>query len=656
MGSSPREAKLEHVITSCTCDCPDTCSILATVEGGKVVAIRGNPDSPVTRGFLCRRARGFLKRLFSSERLLHPLLRDGAGWKRVSWREAGDLVAGKIDTALGRYGPLSLYYYRDAGSIAALKLVNEAFFNLLGGASFASGSLCGGAGIAGQTLDFGLRTSHDPSDIVRASLIIIWGRNPAWTNVHLVPFLREAKRKGTRLVLVDPIRTATSRLVDKHVAPVPGTDAVLAAGLAHILIEEGLIDHGFISDHTSGYGDFAKIVERFNIKQVSQITGVNTYVIKELAYMYGRYRPAAIVGGWGLQRYRGGATTYRFLDALGAISGNIGIPGGGVSHGMDERRWFDSRVRLRDRAEYRREIPKAETGRGLLDVDHPPVSVAVVSAANPVNQCPNTNMVRRAFENIDFVVVMDTFMTDTAQIADLVLPTTHFLQERDVVASYWHNYVMPVKVAQARLAEEKSDLEVFALLARRLGMERELVADPDLYLDQIIAPLRQEGIGLSRIMEGPVQPPSASMVPFSDRTFPTRSGRFEFVSELAMESPLATELYPYHLLSPHPAGRNHSQLAGTAEHGPPAAKVSPGMARRHAIGEGDKIEVVTRCGSLLCTAAITDAVRDDTVVIYEGTWDSLGGTVNRLTSDSLSAKGLCATYHDSRCVIRRVER
>jgi anaerobic selenocysteine-containing dehydrogenase len=650
---SSREAAVEHVITSCTCDCPDTCSILATVEGGRVVRIRGNPDSPVTRGFLCRKARGFLKRLFSTERILYPLLRDGARWKRISWDEAGELVAGRIDTALRRYGPLSLYYYRDAGSIAALKIVNEAFFNLLGGASFAGGSLCGGAGIAGQTLDFGVRTSHDPSDLLRSRLIIIWGRNPAWTNVHLVPLLREAKRKGTELVLIDPIRTATSRLVDKHIAPVPGSDAILAAGVAGVLMREGLIDHTFIANHTSGYDDFARIVERFDLKQVSQMTGVTINDIRELALKYGRQKPAAIVGGWGVQRRRGGATTYRFLDALAAISGNIGIPGGGVSHGMDERRWFDVSVNLRDRAGQRREIPKAQTGRGLLDADDPPVRVAFVSAANPVNQCPNTNLVRRAFQSIDFVVVIDMFMTDTAQVADLVLPSTHFLQERDVVASYWHNYVMPVNVVQARLAEEKTDLEVFALIARHLTMEQDLVADPDFYLEKIIAPLGREGVSLQRIMEGPVRPRSASDVPFEDRVFPTRSGRFEFPGELAMPSRTEAETYPYHLLSPHPSGRNHSQLAGTFERILPAVKISPVTASRHAIGEGDEIQVTTRYGSLVCTAAVSDAVRHDTVVIYEGSWDCLGGTVNRLTPDTLSAKGLCATYYDSRCSIRR---
>lgn len=642
---------MKEVITSCTCDCPDTCSIIATVSGGKVTRIQGNPDFEVTRGFLCPKSAGFLKRVFSPERVLYPLRKEGSGWKRIGWDEAADVIAEKIEVALRQAGPLSLFYFREGGSLAALKSVNERFFNLLGGATFATGSLCGGAGIAGQTRDFGLRTAHDPFDLLNSSLIVIWGRNPAWTNVHLVPILKEARRHGTRLVLIDPVRTATADFVDVHVAPVPGTDGWLAAGMAKTLAEEGLIDRGFLARHTLGAERFLAEVDGADLRVISQITGVSIEQIRELAILYGNAKPAAVVGGWGLQRRRHGAATYRMIDALGALTGNIGVSGGGVSHGMDEMRWFDKGVRLSGRGAVRREIPKPRTGRGLLEATDPAIRVAIVTAGNPLNQCPNTETVRQAFATVDFVVVMDMFMTDTARAADIVLPATHFLQERDVLGSYWHNFVMPVNVAQARLGEEKTDLEAFALIGKRLALDPDLRDDPDPYLESLIRPLEREGITLKTVMDGPVRPPSAVDVPFRDGHLPTASGRFEFVGEITLPETTESREYPYHLISPHPAERSHSQLAEGFMRTLPTVYVPVEVASRCGLTEGARVSVETPQGALGCITSITASLRQDTLVIHEGWWEHLGGSVNRLTPDSLSDAGLSATYNDVMCRI-----
>lgn len=642
---------MQRVVTSCTCDCPDTCSIVADIKGGRVVSIGGNPDFEVTRGFLCQKARGFLKRIFSPERVLHPMMRAGTGWKRIGWDEAAGVIAGKVESALRTYGPLSLFYYRDSGSIAALKGVNERFFNLLGGATFATGSLCGGAGIAGQTYDFGVRTSHDPFDILNSKLIIIWGRNPAWTNVHLIPILRKAKAAGTMIVLVDPVETATAKLADWHLSPVPGTDAYLALGIAGILIGDRLTDDRFVTDHTAGFERFKALSEAYDLDTVSEVTGVTTSNIRRLAHLYGGTTPAAILGGWGLQRRRNGANVYRVLDALGALTGNIGLSGGGVSHGMDESRWFNKAVCRPKGVGLRREIVRPRTGRGLIEATDPPVTVGVVSGANPLNQCPNVKLVKQAFAGIDFVVVFDMFMTDTAQAADMVLPTTHFLQERDVLGSYWHNYVMPVNVAQERLGEEKTDLEIFAELGKQLGIESDLPGTPDFYLEQIVSPLKSDGLDLETIMTGPVRPAGAIDVPFSAGCFFTGSGRFEFVDELLETPSPESEAYPYHLLSPHPRKTTHSQLPGVLNPRLPSAVISPVLARTCALTDGDRAAVSTLQGSLECTVTISSRVRDDTIVIYEGTWESLGGSVNRLTSDDLSDSGLSAVYNDVMCGI-----
>jgi anaerobic selenocysteine-containing dehydrogenase len=569
-------------------------------------------------------------------------------WERISWQDAAGLLAARIEGAVRRFGPRSLLFFNDAGSIAALKLVNRRFFNLLGGGTFASGSLCGGAGIAGQTIDFGVRTSHDPADLANAKLILIWGRNPAWTNVHVVPLLREARARETQAILIDPVVTATARLCDRHAQPAPGTDRFLALGMARVLLDEGLVDAGFLEAHTEGADEFFSLAHRYPLKKISEITGLTINNIKELAVIYGESRPAAILGGWGIQRWRRGGETYRFLDALGALTGNLGIPGGGVSHGMDETRWFSRHALLEERGTDRREIPRPRIGAGIREAVDPAIRVAVICGANPIAQCPSTERVREAFRSLDFVAVVDMFMTDTAQVADLVLPTTHFLQERDMVASYWHNFVMPVNVAQSRLGEEKADLEIFALLADRLGFGREFPGDPDFYLAELARPLAGMGVDLARIMEGPVRSPGAVEIPFGGGLFPTPSGRFRFVSRIT-EPETDSSAYPLRLLSPHPHARNHSQLAGVPGPRLPEVRIAPGAARGLGVAEGQTVAVESPHGKLVCRVVLTDKVRSDTALIYEGWWDRLGGSVNRLTSDALTDVGESASYYDVRC-------
>jgi anaerobic selenocysteine-containing dehydrogenase len=640
---------LKQVITSCTCDCPDTCSIVATVEGGRVTWLRGNPEFEITRGFLCRKSHTFLRRVFSPNRVLHPLRRSGSGWERMTWTDAAGLVAAKIEDAIREAGPEAVFYFSDAGSIAALKHVNERFFNLLGGGTFASGSLCGGAGIAGQAADFGLRTSHDPADLANSRMILIWGRNPAWTNVHLVPLLREARRRGVYTVLIDPLRTATASLCDLHISPAPGSDGYLALGMARVLRDENLIDMDFLARHTEGSEGFLEAAGAYTLDRIGEITGVTPSAIKELAVKYGTTKPAAILAGWGVQRRRNGANTYRLIDALGALTANIGVPGGGVSHGMDEARWFDKGVMLRERGRVRRYIPRPRVGRGLLEARDPAVKVAVVSGANPVTQCPSSDTVREALQRVAFVVVLDMFMTDTALLADVVLPTTHFLQERDMLGSYWHNYVMPVNVAQPRLGEEKTDLEILALLAERLGLGSEFPAGPERYLEEMARPLIARGISLDEIARGPLRSPDAVDVPFQGGSFPTPSGRFRFVAGIAERSPRDEGAYPYALISSHPQARTHSQLTGTEASMTPEVYLAPVVGARHGLVDGDKVTVESPHGTLTCRVVLTDMVGPGTVLIYEGWWERLGGSVNRLTSDELSDMGESATYYDVRC-------
>jgi anaerobic selenocysteine-containing dehydrogenase len=278
----------------------------------------------------------------------------------------------------------------------------------------------------------------------------------------------------------------------------------------------------------------------------------------------------------------------------------------------------------------------------------------VVAGGNPVCQCPDTNRVREAFMKTPFVIVMDMLMTDTAAVADLVLPSTHFLQEQDVVASYWHNYLMPVNPAQGRLGEERTDLETFAAIGRKLGVGDMLTDDPEHYLEAMLRPLEGEGLTLEAVRRGPIRPRGAVDVPFAGRNFQTPTGRFRFVVYVS-ERAGRDDGYPFHLISSHPHDRNHSQLSGVEGERMSVVRMARAAAEELGMGDGDGVEVETRHGGLHCTVNLSDALREDTVLIYEGWWDRLGGSVNRLTGDELSDMGESATFYDARCrIVKKV--
>jgi len=329
---------MQRVRTTCTLDCPDTCSIIAEVEDGRVVRLKGDPDHPITAGFLCGKvATGYLDRYNSPDRLLHPLRRVGprgdGRWERIGWDEALDLVASQIRAAVDRYGSLAVLDYGRAGSHGVLKLLNRRFFNLLGGATTTCGSLCVGAIQAAQTADFGGREPHDWPDLEHSRAVLVWGRDPAKSHIHLLPFLKRARAGGAPLILIEPFLTQTATFVDLHLRPRPGGDGYLAIGIAKRLFARGLVDQAYMAARVANLEDYRALLDGYTMDQVSRLSGVPIGEIEQAAEIYGTRRPAAILVGYGVNNYRRGPQAYRLIDALAAITGNVGRPGGGVSHG-----------------------------------------------------------------------------------------------------------------------------------------------------------------------------------------------------------------------------------------------------------------------------------------------------------------------------------
>ncbi|MGH8059259.1 MAG: molybdopterin-dependent oxidoreductase, partial [Candidatus Entotheonellia bacterium] len=318
--------------TTCTRDCPDMCAVLAQVEDGRLVRLEGDPAHPTTRGFLCKKTYQYPSRVYSSQRILHPLKRSKSGWTRITWEEALDTLARVMTNLKAQDGPLAVLHYQSAGSMGLLKALNSRFFNLWGGMTEATGSLCSGAGIAGQLRSYGAIRSHAPADLLHSRTIVIWGRNPMVTNIHMLPFLKAAKERGATVVVVDPRRSETVKYADQHVALKPGGDAYLAIGLAQSLLKQGLVDEAFLASATAYFVEFQGLLQRVDPQTVLDKTGMRAAAIDALARLYGTQRPGSIHLGMGPQRWIAGAGVFQLIDALAAMTGNIGVPGGGVNY------------------------------------------------------------------------------------------------------------------------------------------------------------------------------------------------------------------------------------------------------------------------------------------------------------------------------------
>ena len=641
----------DRIYTSCTLDCPDGCGVIAHVEGGRVVKLEGHGGHEFTRGYLCAKTYRFPRRVYAEERQLHPLKRrDGtpaSPWVRIGWDEALDLVAGEIRATVESVGPLGIMHYQRTGSWGATKKLSHRFWNLLGGVTTTSGSLCSGAARAGQALDFGERLGHDPQDILNSRLVLLWGRNPLATNLHVVPLLKQVREKGGRVVLIDPVRSESATICDGHVQPRVASDAALAMAMAKVIVASGWADRAYVERCTHDFAGFQAMLDGHTLDELSGRCGLPVEAITELARDYATTKPASVLLGWGLNKYRASAEIFRCVDALAALCGQIGIEGGGVNHGFNTQRHFDKSVEAADRATHSRAIPEPVLGRGLLDATDPPVRMMVVNGGNPVNQSPNSNLVAEGLKRLDCLVVIDSFLTDTTDYAHVFLPTTTFLEEEDVLVSWGHNILGGVNRAIEPVGESRSDLAIYQALADRLGFGAEMAGTPREWLARILTPLARAGVTLDRLFEGPVRCPTAPLVPFADGTFKTRSGRFEFITAIDLGH-REVDGYPLTFVTNFSKKWLLSQML-EGEHPKVAfVRVGPEAAREAGVQHGEVARISSPVGSLDVEIQVDERVGAGMVIMPVGTWMKRGGGANVLTEDIVSNFGLMAAYGETR--------
>jgi anaerobic selenocysteine-containing dehydrogenase len=664
----------------CALDCPDACSLLIQVDdAGTGSRLRGNTAHPVTRGFLCGKVAKYLEREYSTDRLMHPLKRTGVkgsgSFARISWDEALGEIAERLKSVADEFGAEAILPYSYAGTMGLLNFggMDRRFFHKLG-ASRLDRTICSSAGMAGMTEALGVRYAPEPEQFRHSKLIIAWGANVLATNVHLWPFIVEARRNGARFYVIDPHRNKTAQLADKHFTINPGSDTALALGMMHVIIRDDLQDKDYIERHTLGFGELRQKVARYTPPCVARWTGIPEEDIVALAREYATTRPAAIRLNYGVQRSERGGMAVRSVALLPALTGAWKDTGGGVqlstSQAFHLNRASLERLDLQPRPT--RLINMSQLGGALNRLQDPPVKALVVYNSNPAAIAPDQNAVITGLRREDlFTVVMEQFMTGTAAHADIVLPATTFLEHADLYIAYGHYYLQLARPALAPPGECRSNWSVFSELAQRMGLTdacfeeseddamRGLLASGHPFL---------EGITLERLerehfVRLKISPDGMPFLPFAEGNFGTASGKCEFRAEtLGYEPPVESRMgdrsllgeFPLELISP----KNHDSMNSTFGNRPDVdaqtaiATIHPDDAAARGIQTGDSVRLFNQRGECRLEARVEPEVPTGVICVPSSRW---GQSVNVLTSDRLTDIGGGPTFYSCLVDVERVE-
>jgi len=671
--------------TACPRNCYSTCGMRVTVEEGRLRLLESHSENRATSEGLCLKGLSYIERVYSADRLLYPLLRTTDGsFERISWDQALSVMADRLGGIRDRYGPQSVLFYAGSGTKGLMNDVAIDFWRLFGGCTTTYGDLCWPAGLEATRLTLGDNRHNAPEDLAKAKLILFWGKNPAETNIHQMRFVEQALDRGGRLIVIDPRRTQTAEGAELLVQVKPGTDGALALGIAHLLIAEGAIDRDFIARHVLGFEAFAEMVREYPPQRVATITDVPETVIERLAETIGQLRPVSLCSGFGMQRYTNSGQTMRALIALLAITGNLGQPGAGWIYANLQSHIFHAvkdPLALYPPEEssdsIRVSISTALLGRHMLEQRNPPLKAAWIERGNPVTQNPDTHRVLEALRALEFRVVVDQFLTDTALEADLVLPAKTFFEQTDVIGAYWHSYIQIKDKLIEPPGEVKPESEIYHHLGQALALDEEglrsSIPEPggvavEAYLKKRLEPFPE--LTLDRLRQGPVLAPGSEPVAWSDLEFPTPSGKVELTSEEAEqrwgldqvpsfsppeEMPGANnpegERFPLHLLTPNTKDRIHSQfnnLPSIRKLNPKTlVHIHPEDARARGIQNSSRVRLFNERGSVELEAKLDYGLKPGCVSVTNGWWLSEGGGINQLSAARETDMAHGAAYHDN---------
>ncbi len=726
MAAATQTGPFRIVYTVCSHDCPDSCAVLVTVNSeGRAVKVQGDPAHPVTQGFLCGKVAKYLDRVYSPQRILHPLRRKPGipkgplgktgekgreleAFEPITWDEALAAIASRLQQIAATHGPESILPYSYAGTIGLLGYgsMDRRFFHRLG-ASQLDRTICAEAGGQAFKLVYGKKLGTPNEEFPKSRLILAWGANIHGTNVHLWPFVEQARRNGARLIVIDPYRTRTAALADWHISIRPGTDAALALGLMHVILREGLQDQHYIDEMTHGFAPLSERVRAYTPERVAQITGLTPAEIEQLAREYATTKPAVIRMNYGVQRSENGGTAVRAIAMLPALTGAWRHLGGGAQLSMSGAfQWNSAAIERPDLAlasplgRLARVVNMSRLGHALTELgtlpgegpaNNPRVHALFVYNSNPAAIAPNQNAVRAGLQRPDlFTVVHEQFLTDTTDYADFVLPATTFLEHTDIQGAYGHYFVQQSNQAIAPVGESRSNVWLFSQLAQRCGFTEPCFGDtPEEMIRQALNPDatgHSQNPGMEHITaeslaaEGHIhlQFPEGAARPFQSGPVPTPTGRIEFYSETlaaAGEDPLPAFIPPTESRLGPDAARfpleflprkadnymnstfanldGHRKMEATTNH---RLEIHPADAAARGIQDGDPIRIWNDRGTLNLTALVSEKVNPG-VVASRLDWAKLtpgGQNVNSLTSERLTDIGQAATFYSTLVEVAKV--
>ncbi len=632
------------VRTICMRDCPDACSIIATVADGRVIRQRGDPEHRITRGVLCARGNAYLKRQYDPARLRVPLRRTAKGWERLSWDQALDLVAQKLACARDTWGPqsiLAIHYSGMRGWVA--KVLARLFWAKMGGVTMTRGGLSIETLGAAQAADFGADDTHAPEDLANSRAVVVWGKNVAVTHLHWAAFVTEARRRGAELLVIDPVSTATAKKADRFFQLRPGTDGLLALGVARRLLEREAVDVAFVADHTANFDAFRRLAFERSLSEIAVATDLSTEQIEAIADCYAITKPVATLVGLGPSYWPHGGASVRLIDALAALTGNIGVSGGGVSTAFFRRAPFDWSLLDAAGPSAGRQLLLPQLGDAILGATEPALKVGWVAGANPAATAPDSSRVKAALRSLDFLVVVEQFLTATAELADVVLPCTTYLETNELVTTYGQTWLALAQAAVAPEGEARPDAAIFQGLADRLGFGPALAGSPDAWMGRLLGPLAPHGVTVEALRERPRPNPLAPQVPFADHRFPTVSGRFEFLGRFAPPAPRPEG--DLHLVATKTLRMVNAQIL--SEDLPPEATVAlhPETIARLGLADGQRIQVASAVGQIAARAAADPTVRRDVALINPALWAGDLSGVNQLRAAHVTDLGDSAAMH-----------
>lgn len=694
MSESSSNTGTRTVLGTCHHDCPDSCGWKVEVDGAVAVKLTGNPDHPYSRGELCPKVNRFLDRVYSPQRLLHPLIRTGAkgaaSFRQATWDDALSLVAERLQEIMSSVGAEAVMPWGDAGTQGLIQMnsLDRRFFAKIG-SSRQIDSLCGATAKAGTALTMGTSLGADPMDVVHSKLILLWGTNTRLTNRHLWPFIEEARANGARVVVIDPLRTITAQAADQFIQPLPGTDVAMMLAMMQVLIRDGLVDQDYVARHTEGFSELADHVQSWTPERAAEICGVGSEEIENLALAYGTIKPAFIRTLIGAEHREHGAMFFRALTCLPLLTGAWRYRGGGYSRsvGSYNSANIDDSVfdvaHLADGRE-RRGLSMNRLGQHLTDAEiNPKVSALFVYNGNPLVTAPNADLIRQGLEREDlFTVVSEQFMTDTARYADVIFPATTQIEHLDVVPSWGHLYLGWNHPAIEPLGECVPNTELWRRLARAMGFtEPELFEDDESLIHSALHGLDVQALQRDGFVRLSVD---EDLRPFAEGEFPTLSGKARFADPdlevlglpalptytAAFEGPggnsALRQRFPLSLMSPKTHLRFLNSSYSDLDHhvraeGEIYCELDPIDAERRGIADGDRVRVWNDRSSLEVVARIVSPdqrrVRAGVVVVpfgWVGNRTNDGRTVNALTNDQAADHGGGVAFFDTLVDVERL--